>query len=183
MSQSGSATSISTGVTPRFSDQRSFNTIYPSLASSETNHKQNEHSHENLEFNFIREDAENVNTLTDSQSKSNDPVNEMKANEISSTQHVNESANGGETGILHNCGLLPNNCLPCLAGTTSSVEKVRSLNSSPPSMKKKAALRLSFKWRDGQPNPTLRKGCFLFLYCFHFPRLHMHIVCVSCFIR
>lgn len=72
--------------------------------------------------------------------------------------YVDESAGGEDMGMLHNCGLLPNNCLPCLAGTASSSdEKRKSLSSSP---KKKAALRLSFKWRDGQAAPTICKFCY-----------------------
>lgn len=59
-------------------------------------------------------------------------------------------------GLLDNCGILPNNCLPCLAPIGPSLEKRKSIISSPPSMKKKAALRLSFKWRSGEgPIPTL----------------------------
>ncbi|KAL8533962.1 hypothetical protein ACS0TY_010111 [Phlomoides rotata] len=52
------------------------------------------------------------------------------------------------------CGILLDNCLPCLASTVPSVEKRRSLSSSPPSMRKKAA-KLSFKWRDEYNTATL----------------------------
>lgn len=62
-----------------------------------------------------------------------------------------------EEGMLENCGILPNNCLPCLASTMSSDEKRRSLSSSPPSARKKAALKISFKWRDGNANASLCK--------------------------
>jgi hypothetical protein len=47
-----------------------------------------------------------------------------------------------DEGILDNCGILPNNCLPCLASTIPSLEKRRSF-SSPPNSKKKALLKLS----------------------------------------
>ncbi|KAL2483400.1 hypothetical protein Fot_44844 [Forsythia ovata] len=57
--------------------------------------------------------------------------------------------------LLDNCGILPNNCLPCLASTVPSVEKRRSLTSSPPSARKKTALKLSFKWREGHPTANL----------------------------
>nr|GMD36763.1 Protein ENHANCED DISEASE RESISTANCE like [Ipomoea batatas] len=43
-------------------------------------------------------------------------------------------------------------CLPCLASTVSPVEKRRSLSSSP---RKKAALKLPFKWKDGNSNSSL----------------------------
>lgn len=58
-----------------------------------------------------------------------------------------------EDRLLDNCGIIPNNCLPCLTTTTvDSIEKRRSLVSSPPSARKKAALKHSFKGKDGQPN-------------------------------
>ncbi|CAK9172231.1 unnamed protein product [Ilex paraguariensis] len=73
--------------------------------------------------------------------------------EISSSP--GESA-GREDGLLDNCGIIPNNCLPCLANTVPTVEKRRSLSSSPPpSARKKAASKLSFKWREGHPNAAL----------------------------
>lgn len=58
----------------------------------------------------------------------------------------------GGDDILDNCGLLPNNCLPCLASTVHTDEKRRSLTSSP---RKKAALKLPFKWKDGHPAAAL----------------------------
>ncbi|KAM1498174.1 hypothetical protein EV1_020825 [Malus domestica] len=72
--------------------------------------------------------------------------------EISSS--VDESSTK-EEGILDNCGILPSHCLPCLASTVPSVEKRRSLSSSPPSARKKAAIKLPFKWKEGHPNASL----------------------------
>ncbi|KAH6801983.1 CW14 protein [Perilla frutescens var. frutescens] len=69
--------------------------------------------------------------------------------EISSS--AGETA-GGDDSILDNCGILPNNCLPCLASTVHSDEKRRSLTSSP---RKKATLKLPFKWKDGHPAAAL----------------------------
>ncbi|KAH6763168.1 CW14 protein [Perilla frutescens var. hirtella] len=69
--------------------------------------------------------------------------------EISSS--AGEAA-GGDDSILDNCGILPNNCLPCLASTVHTDEKRRSLTSSP---RKKAALKLPFKWKDGHPAAAL----------------------------
>ena len=54
---------------------------------------------------------------------------------------VDANSNKDE-GILDNCGIIPNNCLPCLASTIPSLEKRRSC-SSPPSSKKKAPPKLS----------------------------------------
>ncbi|XP_031386256.1 uncharacterized protein LOC116199844 isoform X2 [Punica granatum] len=62
---------------------------------------------------------------------------------------------GKEEGLLDNCGMIPGNCLPCLASTVPSIEKRRSLSSSPPSARKKVTSKLSFKWREGHPNATL----------------------------
>ncbi|WJX56979.1 hypothetical protein P8452_42585 [Trifolium repens] len=57
---------------------------------------------------------------------------------------VDASSNKDE-GILDNCGILPNNCLPCLASTIPSLEKRRSC-SSPPNSKKKALPKLSTRF-------------------------------------
>ncbi|XVE92543.1 hypothetical protein REPUB_Repub01dG0106500 [Reevesia pubescens] len=90
------------------------------------------------------------------QSKSDGPSNEAKEpvfiDDIASS--VDEGS-GKEDGLLDNCGILPSNCLPCLASTVPSVEKRRSFSSSPPSARKKTALKLSFKWREEHPNATL----------------------------
>ncbi|KAJ0974207.1 hypothetical protein J5N97_016172 [Dioscorea zingiberensis] len=71
-----------------------------------------------------------------------------------SSQSVDEGDGVGGDGILDNCGLLPNNCLPCLAPTALTVEKRRSPSSSPPHSRKKTPLKLSFKWKSGGA-PTL----------------------------
>ncbi|KAK7367979.1 hypothetical protein VNO80_10000 [Phaseolus coccineus] len=60
-----------------------------------------------------------------------------------------------DDGLLDNCGILPNNCLPCLASTISSVEKRRSSSSSPPNARKKTPTKVSFKWKEGHGNATL----------------------------
>ncbi|KAH1058406.1 hypothetical protein AAZX31_02G023500 [Glycine max] len=60
-----------------------------------------------------------------------------------------------DDGLLDNCGILPNNCLPCLASTIPSVEKRRSSSSSPPNARKKVPAKLSFKWKEGHGNATL----------------------------
>ncbi|XVF02320.1 hypothetical protein REPUB_Repub04eG0165500 [Reevesia pubescens] len=90
------------------------------------------------------------------QSKSDGPSNEAKEpvflDDIASS--VDEGS-GKEDGLLDNCGILPSNCLPCLASTVPSVEKRGSLSSSPPSARKKNALKLSFKWREEHPSATL----------------------------
>ncbi|KAK7407317.1 hypothetical protein VNO78_09131 [Psophocarpus tetragonolobus] len=59
-----------------------------------------------------------------------------------------------DDGLLDNCGILPNNCLPCLASTIPSLEKRRSSSSSPPNARKKPPTKLSFKWKEGHGNAT-----------------------------
>ncbi|KAI4314243.1 hypothetical protein L6164_027172 [Bauhinia variegata] len=60
-----------------------------------------------------------------------------------------------EDGLLDNCGILPNNCLPCLASTIPSVEKRRSSSPSPPNARKKAPIKLPFKWKEGHGSASL----------------------------
>ena len=52
---------------------------------------------------------------------------------------------GGDGPLDNNSGLLPNNCLPCLAST---VDKKIPLSPGHPSFKKKIPSKLSFKWRE-----------------------------------
>ncbi|RWW06267.1 hypothetical protein GW17_00030416 [Ensete ventricosum] len=67
---------------------------------------------------------------------------------------ADENAGQGDEGILNSCGILQNNCLPCLVLTTSTVEKRKVLSSSPPNLAKKASLKLSFKWKSGEAHAT-----------------------------
>lgn len=48
------------------------------------------------------------------------------------------------------CGILPNNCLPCLSSNAIAVEKRRPLSPDTPSSRRKSLSKLSFKWREGQ---------------------------------
>ncbi|XP_039114733.1 uncharacterized protein LOC120250050 isoform X2 [Dioscorea cayenensis subsp. rotundata] len=73
-----------------------------------------------------------------------------KLGDQSTGTSVNDEGLGTGGGILDNCGILPNNCLPCLAPTALTIEKRRSPSSSPPNSKKKAPLKISFKWRSGE---------------------------------
>ncbi|OVA11944.1 protein of unknown function DUF1336 [Macleaya cordata] len=67
---------------------------------------------------------------------------------------VDASAGGKEGGILDHCGILQNTCLPCLASTVPSIDKRKSLSPSSPGTKKKAAMKLSFRWKEGHANTT-----------------------------
>ena len=152
VSQDGS---ISTTVTPRCSDSIHYN---GSFATSDPVPQPSTLPKEHIECK--RDTANNV-APTGSQLKPRVLQTDRKISLVVDdipTHCADENASG-DLGMLHNCGLLPNNCLPCLAGTTSSTdEKRKSLSSSP---KKKAPLRLSFKWRDGQAHPTLCKCSIL----------------------
>lgn len=123
VSQAGS---ISTGVTPRFS-----NIAYCNAT----------------EFQLISDEPQN---------EARDSAHLEKA----SVQCRDESAgNDDDTGISHNCGLLSNTLLPCLACAESLDQKRKLQSPRSPSLRKKLSLTTSFKRRDGQPNTILRK-CF-----------------------
>ncbi|XP_059670248.1 uncharacterized protein LOC132315849 [Cornus florida] len=104
-------------------------------------------SQNGLEIRPKHADADQIK-LDDSQSEMKTPV---FLDEIS-TRSMDESSGGGETVGMHNRGLLSNACLPCLASTDPSDEKRKSFSNSSTSFKKKASLKLSFKWREGQVN-------------------------------
>ncbi|XP_021844678.1 uncharacterized protein [Spinacia oleracea] len=91
------------------------------------------------------------NSVSDLGRSSMERKHPVYLDEISSS--VDESTSKDEKVYDSSCGILPNHCLPCLNTTTvSSIEKRNSLSSSPQSARKKAAHRLSFKWRDGPQN-------------------------------
>ena len=116
----------------------------------------------NSAHNYASEATRNSNSQVlnsedvNPQSKSDGPSNEAKQpvflDDIASSA---DEGSGKEVRLLDNCGILPSNCLPCLASTVPSVEKRRPLSSSPPSARKKTSLKLSFKWREGHSNAAL----------------------------
>ena len=73
-----------------------------------------------------------------------------------------DSTHGGGR-ILDDCGLLPNNCLPCIASAVGVNEKKRALSSSPTHSMKMPSLKLSFKKKSGEAHPssTLCKHLFI----------------------
>ncbi|KAF3431368.1 hypothetical protein FNV43_RR26099 [Rhamnella rubrinervis] len=99
---------------------------------------------QNSSFKILNSDDNGAKPKGDepSISEANEPV---FLAEISSS--VDENS-GKEDRILDNCGILPSTCLPCLASTFPSVEK-------PPNARKKTALKLPFKWKEGHANATL----------------------------
>ncbi|MCL7037374.1 hypothetical protein MKW94_026674 [Papaver nudicaule] len=142
-------------------DDQTDNTSRP---STDKRHKQREPSVGSSQRNSLGENAKNVNARVshssdvDPESMSDAPSAGAKrhvSHDEISTQSVDESIDRGTGGILDSCGILPNNCLPCLASTVSSVDKRRSLSPGPPSMRRKASLKLSFKWRDANSSSAL----------------------------
>ncbi|XP_054808538.1 uncharacterized protein LOC129310654 [Prosopis cineraria] len=91
----------------------------------------------------------------DSHCKRDASVNEVNQpvflDEISS---VDANSNKDDE-LMDHCGILPNNCLPCLASTIPSIEKRRSSCSSPPNARKKPPMKLPFKWKEGHGNANL----------------------------
>ncbi|XWS44257.1 hypothetical protein CRYUN_Cryun15aG0028800 [Craigia yunnanensis] len=89
-----------------------------------------------------------------SQLKAND--NPTEGSSVFVDDISSESTRGDEKQSMHHVGLLPNTCLPCIPSTAApSLEKKRSFNPGTLSSRKKAPLKLSFKWREGHANPTL----------------------------
>lgn len=74
-------------------------------------------------------------------------------NDVSSLVGVEAGHRDEGEGILDNCGLLHNNCLPCLITTAPTIEKRKSLTPSPPNSAKKASVKLSFKRKVGEGHP------------------------------
>ncbi|CAN0857583.1 hypothetical protein LINGRAHAP2_LOCUS6815 [Linum grandiflorum] len=85
------------------------------------------------------------------------PKHPNSSSKLNDTQEEVSSVSvvGDGRGIADNhCGVLHNNCLPCLQSTVPTVEKKKSIASDTASSKKKSMLRLSFKWRE-EHTPTL----------------------------
>lgn len=73
-----------------------------------------------------------------------------------SASHADEN---GEERIVtpDHCGILPNNCLPCLSSSNNppAVEKKRPSSPDTPSSRRKSLSKLSFKWREGPSDMAL----------------------------
>ncbi|CAN6454229.1 unnamed protein product [Victoria cruziana] len=60
-----------------------------------------------------------------------------------------EDSDKDDAKTFDHCGILSNSsCLPCLVPTETSTDKRRSLSPGPPSARRKAPLKLSFKWKS-----------------------------------
>lgn len=141
---------------PRYANNRASDSTSQNASSVEHLQKPGESSDYNSARNSVSGISKSSVHPTDSDLRvktdgSSSDVMPVYVDEISSCA---DETSGGEDGLLDHCGILTNNCLPCLASTVPSVEKRRSLSSSPPSASRKA-LKLPFKWREGHPNATL----------------------------
>ncbi|XP_044480733.1 uncharacterized protein LOC123207402 isoform X1 [Mangifera indica] len=151
--------SRSSNASPRDANYRADQLLRPE-DSSAGNSARNSVSEVGKNSNIQVPSSRNVDPQSKSDGLSNEGNQPVFLDEI--TPCVDE-ASGKDDGLLDNCGILPSNCLPCLASTVPSVEKRRSLSSSPPRPWKKAASKLSFKWKDAHANATL--FCFVFRNC------------------
>ncbi|KAJ4961589.1 hypothetical protein NE237_021499 [Protea cynaroides] len=136
---------------------------HSSILLTAQKHKPGELSSGNSVCNSVSDVAKNAGPRVmhsddlDSQAKCDGPFNGGKSPvsiDDMSNVSVDESS-GREGGILDHCGILPNTCLPCLASTVPSIEKRRSLSPAPPSARKKAPSKISFKWKEGHSNPAI----------------------------
>ena len=93
-------------------------------------------------------------TITTSSTGDSDSNESMSQSKSDTNQPDSIDSSSADEG-----GHLPNNCLPCLTpiSVVPCVEKGRSLSSSPPSSRKKASLKLSYKWREGHASGALCK--------------------------
>ncbi|KAL0336254.1 UNVERIFIED_CONTAM: hypothetical protein Sradi_4837300 [Sesamum radiatum] len=70
-------------------------------------------------------------SVSDVRVKADGPLGDVQPVFLDEISGPSGETPGGDDSLLDNCGLLPNNCLPCLASTIPHVEKRRSLSSSP----------------------------------------------------
>lgn len=90
--------------------------------------------------------------------KSDEPrayFNSVSTGEASSA-HADEIGEDRKLSLDH-CGILPNTCLPCLSSNALAVEKRRPMSPDTPSSQRKSLSKLSFKWREGSSDMTLRE--------------------------
>ncbi|XP_071928714.1 uncharacterized protein [Coffea arabica] len=151
------AASVSSITSPKYANQRHGDANVQCVSSIEQPQGQGDLSNQNSARNSVSGVSKSSGHPNDCELRvkfdgSSSEVQPVFLDEISSS--ADESADR-EDGLMDNCGILPNNCLPCLASTVPSVEKRRSLSSSPPSARKKAASKLSFKWREGHSSANL----------------------------
>ncbi|XP_073050163.1 uncharacterized protein [Primulina eburnea] len=126
----------------------------PSLSGVDGGDSSRENSARNLESGAVETSLPQIDS--DIRGKSDEPVNDTQHVFLDEISCFDGENTRGDDSLLDNCGILPGNCLPCLASTVPSVAKRRSGSSSPPpASRKKIALKLSLKWKDGNPAANL----------------------------
>ncbi|XP_062214920.1 uncharacterized protein LOC133915680 isoform X3 [Phragmites australis] len=103
------------------------------------------------DFHSVQDDAFSLNGFENEAALSMKDGNGGSFN--ATAQSGEDSAHGGGW-ILDDCGLLPNNCLPCIASAVGVNEKKRALSSSPTHSMKMPSLKLSFKKKSGEAHPS-----------------------------
>lgn len=124
-------------------------------------------------------DPDNLCIISMDQQKGQKPGEQALMNSVSNPKSfvshedlsvisMQENVCGEEESVLNNCGILPNNCLPCLVVATSTAEKRKAQSSSPPNSAKKASLKLSFKRKSGEAHATSTQceRIFFMILCF-----------------
>ncbi|RWR77652.1 CW14 protein isoform 1 [Cinnamomum micranthum f. kanehirae] len=126
----------------------------PFITSTCQQLKQEELSSENFAHDHVCRSADNEQALVlqtseaDSRLKIAGSLNHMSSPVYVDEMHMHSADEGPkreEGGVLDPFSILPNACLPCLASTTTSTDKRRSLSPGPPSSRKK---KQSFKWKS-----------------------------------
>lgn len=146
ISQLGSGSTV---VTPRSSDNKHFNATVP----SDPPVKFGEPSFRNLETCNARESSQSnpLVQVDDHCNEAKDPSQVDKP----SADCMDGSPGRAEPAALHNCGLLPNSLLPCLACSASSDEKNKATGSHSPNVKKKLSIKLSFRKKEGLAHSSI----------------------------
>lgn len=82
-------------------------------------------------------------------------------NEVNEAVYVDDMASvdtsNKERVQLDNCGILPCNCLPCLAVNVPSNERQGSSVLGSPNSERKASIKLPLIWKEGNENANPRE--------------------------
>ncbi|PON59433.1 hypothetical protein PanWU01x14_159430 [Parasponia andersonii] len=110
------------------------------------------------DFYSVREDLLSLNGSESASRLSVSSPRGLRSRNVDEVSTVESGGGDGSAQPLDNCGLIPNNCLPCLASTASTIDKKRPLSPGAPILKRKMPSKLSFKWREGQHSDLALKS-------------------------
>lgn len=110
--------------------------------------------------------SETTNARESSQSNSSVQADDhcIEVKDPSQVDSMDGSPERAESSTLHNCGLLPNSLLPCLASSASSDEKNKAAGSHSPTVKKRLSIKLSFKKKEGLAHSSISKYLYFFIH-------------------